>query len=84
MFIIILIIHAKDWTIIRPGGLKSEAATGKAIFTEDKLASGVINREDCADLIIKALGSKGKCTRREFTAIDPSQDSEDKYVEYTL
>ena len=38
-------------------------------------ASGVITREDCADLIIKALGSVGTCTRRELTAIDPSQDA---------
>lgn len=33
-----------DWTIIRPGGLKSEPSTGEAIFTEDRMASGVINR----------------------------------------
>jgi hypothetical protein len=25
-----------DWVIIRPGGLKTEAATGKGVLTEDK------------------------------------------------
>mmetsp|Transcript_2819 Transcript_2819/g.3923 ORF Transcript_2819/g.3923 Transcript_2819/m.3923 type:complete len:262 (+) Transcript_2819:124-909(+) len=64
-----------DWTIIRPGGLKSAPATGTAILTEDVMASGVINREDCAELIIKALGAAGTCTRRELTAVDPSQDT---------
>lgn len=64
-----------DWTIIRPGGLKSEPSTGKAIFTEDRMASGVINREDVARLIIDALKSDGRATRRELTAIDPSQAS---------
>eukprot|EP01041_Mallomonas_annulata_P006505 gene6505-13134_t len=62
-----------DWTIIRPGGLKSDPATGKAILTEDITAAGVINRADVAALVIKALGSNGLCTRKELTAIDPSQ-----------
>ena len=30
----------QDWTIIRPGGLKSNPATGKAILTADLMASG--------------------------------------------
>jgi hypothetical protein len=30
-----------DWTIIRPGGLKSDAPTGKAIVTPDIMASGI-------------------------------------------
>lgn len=64
-----------DWTIIRPGGLKSEPATGKAILTDDKKASGVINRADVAALVIKALGTDKLCTRKELTAVDPSQPS---------
>ena len=63
-----------DWTIIRPGGLKSEAPTGKSILTEDIMASGVINRADVADLVVQVLGST-KATRRELTAVDPSQPS---------
>jgi len=65
-----------DWTIIRPGGLKSEPPTGKAILTTDIKAAGVINRADVADLVIQALGSEGKCTRLELTAVDPSQASD--------
>lgn len=64
-----------DWTIIRPGGLKSEPATGKAVLTEDPMVSGVINRADVASLVLKVLASKSKCTRKELTAIDPSQTS---------
>lgn len=57
------------------GGLKSEPATGKAILTDNNMASGVINREDVADLIVQALASSGLATRRELTAVDPSQTS---------
>ena len=61
-----------DWTIIRPGGLKSEAATGKAILTDDVTAVGTIHRADVASLVVKALGSEGKATRKELSAVDPS------------
>ena len=46
-----------QWTIIRPGGLKSEPATGSGILTEDRSVCGAINREDVADLVVKALFS---------------------------
>lgn len=46
-----------DYTIIRPGGLKSEAATGTGVLTEDPSVCGAIHREDVADLVIKALFS---------------------------
>ena len=39
------------------------------------MASGTINREDCAELIVKVLGSTGQTTRRELTALDPSYSS---------
>lgn len=60
-----------NWTIIRPGGLKSEPATGKAILTEDKMAIGSIHREDLANLVVKALVSD-KTERKVLSAIDPS------------
>lgn len=63
-----------NWTIIRPGGLKSEPATGKAILTEDTRAIGTIHREDVAALAIKALNSSNT-ERKVLTAIDPSIDS---------
>lgn len=43
------------YTIIRPGGLKSEAATGNGVLTADTRVCGSINREDVAQLVIKAL-----------------------------
>jgi len=75
-----------DWTIIRPGGLRSDAPTGKAMLTEDSMASGAVDREDVADLIVQVLGSAGVCTRRELTCIDPTISScEDcEYVPFKL
>lgn len=63
------------WTIIRPGGLKSDAATGTAILTESTKAAGVISRADVADLAVKALGSS-QTIRKILTAVDPGTTSE--------
>lgn len=60
-----------NWTIIRPGGLKSEPITNNAILTEDNLAIGSIHREDVAKLVIDALYSD-KTIRKVLTAVDPS------------
>lgn len=77
-------MHIQDWTIIRPGGLTSESATNKAILTEDIMASGTISREDCAELIVKVLGSSGQCTRRELTAVDPTLSTEYDFKPFKL
>jgi uncharacterized protein YbjT (DUF2867 family) len=63
-----------NWTIIRPAGLKTEPATGKAILTEDNKAIGVIHREDVAALVIKALGS-ANTEKKILSALDPSLES---------
>ena len=61
-----------NWTIIRPGGLKTEPMTGKAILTEDAgKAIGSIHREDVADLVVKALSSPNT-ERKIFSAVDTS------------
>jgi uncharacterized protein YbjT (DUF2867 family) len=73
-----------DWTIIRPGGLKSDPPTGKAILTEDILASGSICREDVAELIVQVLASPGVCTRRELTAVDPTFSPDYNYQPFRL
>ena len=60
-----------QWTIIRPGGLKSEPATGSGILTEDRSICGAINREDVAELVVKALfsdKSDGKVSRTSVQA----------------
>jgi uncharacterized protein YbjT (DUF2867 family) len=59
------------WTIIRPGGLKSEPATGQAVLTEDNTAIGTIHRADVADLVVKALES-ASTHRKVLSAIDPT------------
>ena len=44
-----------DYTIIRPGGLKTAPATHRALLSEDRAASGIITRADVADLLVKCL-----------------------------
>lgn len=62
-------MHHKQWcilqsiggdmqfTIIRPGGLKTQPATGRGVLTEDSNVCGAIHREDVADLLVNALFS---------------------------
>jgi len=63
-----------NWTIIRPGGLITEAMTGKAVLTADKMGIGSIHREDVANLAVKALSSPNT-ERKVFAAVDPSLSS---------
>lgn len=63
-----------NWTIVRPGGLKSEEATGNAILSEDKMAIGTIHREDLANLVVEALGA-ANTERKVLSAVDPSIES---------
>lgn len=65
-------IGGMDYTIIRPGGLKNEAGTGKGVLTEDNSVCGAIHREDVADLIIKALFSS-KTEGKVLAAVDSEQ-----------
>lgn len=60
-----------EWTVVRPGGLRTHPATGKALFTEDTRVSGMIHREDVADLAVHALNSP-RTFRKTLTAVDPS------------
>jgi NAD(P)H-binding len=46
-----------EFTIIRPGGLKSEPATGQGVLTEDAKICGAVHREDVAQLVVQALFS---------------------------
>ena len=41
------------YTIIRPGGLKSEPATGNGVLTEDYRVAGSIHRADVAQLVCR-------------------------------
>jgi len=44
-----------DWTILRPGGLVSEPATGRGLLCEDPQMHGFIHRADVAWLAFRAL-----------------------------
>eukprot|EP00560_Eucampia_antarctica_P002444 CAMPEP_0197836344 /NCGR_PEP_ID=MMETSP1437-20131217/28638_1 /TAXON_ID=49252 ORGANISM="Eucampia antarctica, Strain CCMP1452" /NCGR_SAMPLE_ID=MMETSP1437 /ASSEMBLY_ACC=CAM_ASM_001096 /LENGTH=277 /DNA_ID=CAMNT_0043442447 /DNA_START=48 /DNA_END=881 /DNA_ORIENTATION=+ len=63
-----------NWTIIRPGGLKTEPMTGTAILTEDKTAIGSIHREDLANLVVKALSSPNT-EKKVLSAFDPANSA---------
>jgi nucleoside-diphosphate-sugar epimerase len=69
-----------DWTIIRPGGLKSEPATGRAILTRDNTVIGAIHREDVADLVVRALENTNTY-RQVFSALDQTVSSPSTAVE---
>lgn len=61
-----------DYTIIRPGGLKSEPATGTGILTEDITICGAICRQDVAKLVTKCLWS-GAAVCKTLSAVDTEQ-----------
>lgn len=61
-----------EFVIIRPGGLKSEPATGTGVLTEDKTVCGAIHRDDVADLVCRALLSD-KAANKVLSAVDRSQ-----------
>ncbi|ELS34695.1 MULTISPECIES: SDR family oxidoreductase [Pseudanabaena] len=64
-----LVNSGLTYTIIRPGGLKSEAATGNAVLTEDPTISGIIHRADVARLVCDCLNSD-RANNKVFSAID--------------
>ncbi|KAK9816215.1 hypothetical protein WJX74_009237 [Apatococcus lobatus] len=60
------------FTIIRPGGLKSEPASGNGVLTENNKVCGAINREDAAGLIVRALFSDN-ADDKVLSAVDSKQ-----------
>ncbi|MBX9257217.1 SDR family oxidoreductase [Desmonostoc muscorum CCALA 125] len=64
-----LIASGLTYTIIRPGGLKSEPATGNGVLTEDPRIIGSINRADVAQLVCRCLNSNG-ADHKILSAVD--------------
>lgn len=60
-----------DWTILRPGGMTHDPASGTAICTEDRTAMGVISRADLARLVVECLDDPATIARI-YHAIDPA------------
>lgn len=52
-----LVASGLTYTIVRPGGLKSEPPRGTAVLTENPNIAGSIHRADVADLVCRCLGS---------------------------
>ncbi|HIK54908.1 MAG TPA: SDR family oxidoreductase [Synechococcales cyanobacterium M55_K2018_004] len=57
------------YTIIRPGGLKSEPATGQAVLTTDVAIAGSIHRADVAALVCQCLQSE-RAVNQVLSAVD--------------
>jgi nucleoside-diphosphate-sugar epimerase len=60
------------YTVIRPGGLKSEPATGNGILTEDYKVAGIIHRADVAQLVCQCLFSDA-ANNKILSAVDRTQ-----------
>ncbi|MBW4643724.1 MAG: SDR family oxidoreductase [Goleter apudmare HA4340-LM2] len=67
-----LIASGLTYTIIRPGGLKSEPATGNGVLTEDPRIVGSIHRADVAQLVVRALNSD-RSNNKVLSAVDRNQ-----------
>ncbi len=64
-----LIDSGLTYTIIRPGGLKSEPATGNGVLIEDYKIAGTIHRADVAQLVCGCLFSE-RANNKVFSAVD--------------
>jgi uncharacterized protein YbjT (DUF2867 family) len=64
-----LINSGLTYTIVRPGGLKSEPATGSGILTEDCRIAGTIHRADVAQLVCRCLFSEA-ANNKVLSALD--------------
>ncbi|WP_414564995.1 MULTISPECIES: SDR family oxidoreductase [unclassified Anabaena] len=79
-----LIASGLTYTIIRPGGLKSEPATGNGILTEDPRIVGSIHRPDVAQLVCKCLNSQ-RSHNKTLSAVDKNMlAGQPEFVEFTF
>ena len=66
----ILMESGLDATILRPGGMGSDPATGTAVKTEDHAVMGIIQRADLAALLVDCLDDDATIGKI-FHTIDP-------------
>ncbi len=64
-----LIASGLTYTVIRPGGLKSEPATGNGVVTQDYKIAGTIHRADVAQLVCQCLFSDA-ANNKILSAVD--------------
>ncbi len=78
-----LIASGLTYIIIRPGGLKSEVATGNGVLTEDPGIIGSINRADVAQLVCRCLNSD-RAHDKILSAVDRNMlFGQPEFVEFT-
>lgn len=64
-----LIDSGLDYTIIRPGALDSEPASGRGLLTENPNVGGTIHRADLAQLVVACLADAASIGKK-FNAVD--------------
>jgi len=79
-----LIASGLTYTIIRPGGLKSEPATGNGVLTEDPRIIGSINRQDVARLVCRCLNNQ-RAHNKILSAVDRNMlFGQTEFAEFSL
>lgn len=79
-----LIDSGITYTIIRPGGLKSEPATDNGVLTEDPRVAGTIHRADVAQLVCRSLFSDA-ANNKVLSAVDRNMMySQADFAEFSL
>lgn len=68
------------YTVIRPGGLVSESATGQEVLTVDPTVAGSIPRAAVAALAVRCLNNE-KAKNQTFSAIDLSMQRTEKDID---
>ena len=64
--------NGMEFCIVRPGGLKSEPATGTGVLTEDVNICGAIHRADVASLVVKCV-LKDSASGKVLSCVDKEQ-----------
>ncbi len=79
-----LINSGLTYTIIRPGGLKSEDATGNGVLTDNPTVAGIIHRADVAQLVCSCLNSDA-ANNKILSAVDKNMlFGQPQFTEFSL
>ena len=74
-----LIASGLPFTIVRPGGLLSEPATGTGVLVADESVAGSITRTDVADLVVQCLASP-KAENQVLSAVDRNRIRSERLI----
>ena len=75
-----LMASGLPFTIVRPGSLLNEPASGHGLLTADVRAAGSISRLDVADLVIQCLRSE-RAANQVLSAIDRDRSRSEQPIE---